>query len=85
MATVDVLNFQKNLKAHCAKHGAIQQLANAIGVSRVFVSNICNGKAEPGFSTAFDIARALGVDITELTSPPPSDTSKPKKRLRKVS
>jgi transcriptional regulator with XRE-family HTH domain len=84
MAITDVENFRANVKARCAKHGAIQSLADAAGISRVFLSQILNGHSEPKFGMALDIARALGVDISELYAAPP-EGNPPKRNLKKVS
>lgn len=81
MASVDVERFRASVKARCEKHGAIQKLATAAGISRVYLSEILNGHKGPSLDVALDVARALGVSIDDLTSPP----STPKKNLRKVS
>lgn len=85
MATIDIVNFRENVKYRCAEHGAIQKLADAAGITRVYLSEIINGHKKPSLDVGLDIARALGVDINILTGPPPRTTAKPKRNLRKVS
>jgi len=43
-----------------------EQLAELIGKSVDTVSSIERGKSAPGFATAFDIAKALGVSYVDL-------------------
>lgn len=85
VATIDIAHFRQNLKRRCSEHGSIQKLANAAGITRVYLSEIINGHKSPSLDVAIDIARALGEDINSLTSIPPRDPGKPKKNLRKVS
>lgn len=85
MAASDVANFRENLKERCEKHGAVQKLANAASLSRVFISQILNGHSEPSFGVALDIARALGEDINQLVSPPQRIVERPRGNSRKKS
>jgi transcriptional regulator with XRE-family HTH domain len=43
-----------------------EQLAGQAGLSRVGLSNIETGKAEPGLRTIGDLARVLGIKASEL-------------------
>lgn len=41
-------------------------IARRLGVDRSFVSNIENGKTNPTLSTITNLAKALGVSVSEL-------------------
>lgn len=44
----------------------VDDLANASGVSRMSIGQYLSGKREPRPKTAGRIARALGVDVTDI-------------------
>ena len=53
-------------------------LGEKIGVSRVSLSGIATGKQKPSFDTLEKIAGALGVNMSELFAPAPSQIRCPK-------
>jgi transcriptional regulator with XRE-family HTH domain len=46
-----------------------EELANAVGVSKTTISNICSETSLPTIKLLVDIANALDVDIRELFVP----------------
>ena len=57
----------KNLKKIRIEKGISQSgIADLLGVSRGFVSNIENGKTNPTLATIARLSKALGVSIEEL-------------------
>ena len=81
MAQKEVVNFRKNLAELCAEHGAIQRIADAASLSRVYLSNIIHGHATPTLESAGKIASALSVPLGVLVDAP----SNLKKNLAKAS
>ena len=51
-----------------ARFKDISELANTLGWSRQKLSPIVNGKKEPSLSDVQDIAKAMEMDVTQLTS-----------------
>lgn len=51
-----------------ARFKDIADLANTLGWSRQKLSPIINGKKEPSLSDVQDIAKAMEMDVTQLTS-----------------
>lgn len=51
-----------------ARYKDIADLANTLGWSRQKLSPIVNGKKEPSLSDVQDMAKALDMDVTLLTS-----------------
>lgn len=47
-----------------------EQLAETIGVTGEFISNLERGKSAPSFETVEKLAEALGVDVEELFRKP---------------
>lgn len=47
-------------------------LAEAVGISKVAISNIVTGKATPSMDKAITIAQYLGVSVEELAGMDPS-------------
>lgn len=45
-----------------------QQLANASGIDRVFISNVEQGKRKPSFGSVASIARGLNLSYAKLVS-----------------
>lgn len=58
--------FRVNLSAICAEHGKIQEIADAAGLSRVFVSRIVHGHSVPTIDVAARIAEAAGFQLSDL-------------------
>lgn len=50
----------------------VDDLANASGVSRMSIGQYLSGKREPRPKTAGRIARALGVDVTDIIANTPA-------------
>ena len=51
-----------------ARYKDIADLANALGWSRQKLSPIVNGKKEPSLSDVQEMAKAMEMDVTQLTS-----------------
>ena len=51
-----------------ARYKDIADLANTLGWSRQKLSPIVNGKKEPSLSDVQDMAKAMDMDVTLLTS-----------------
>jgi len=59
--------FGKNLKQIRTEKGISQgDIARVLEVSRGFISNIENGKANPTLATITKLAKAIGVSSDEL-------------------
>jgi len=57
----------KNLKRIRTEKSISQSdIANSLGVSRGFISNIENGKTNPTLATIARLAKAVGVSVDEL-------------------
>ena len=70
---------QIRLKELCKEKGmTFNDLGEKIGVSRVSLSGIATGKQKPSFDTLEKIAGALGVSLSELFAPAPSQIKCPK-------
>lgn len=70
---------QIRLKELCKEKGmTFNDLGEKIGVSRVSLSGITTGKQKPSFDTLEKIAGALGVSLSELFAPAPSQIKCPK-------
>lgn len=55
------------LKEHRQKHGwTIDHLAEVSGLSRGFISQLENGKRNPGAQTLLDLSDALGAPLASL-------------------
>lgn len=52
-----------------AEHMTQRELAEAAGISVVYLSNIENGKRNPSISVAYRIADVLGRDVTDVFPP----------------
>lgn len=63
----DAKKLGKNLKRiRMEKNISQSDIANSLGASRGFVSNIENGKTNPTLTTITKIAKAVGVPADEL-------------------
>ncbi len=61
------------IKEICKQKGlTLQQVAEAMGVNRVSLSNSINGN--PTIGTLEKIAAALGVEVVDLFAPQPTNT-----------
>lgn len=61
------MTFAEKLRVAMAIKGWTQsKLSNESGVAQTTISPLCLGKTEPKLSTAMRLAKALGVEITEL-------------------
>ena len=58
--------FRDNLEKLCAEHGRIQEVADAAGLSRPYLSKIINGHSVPTLDVAARIAEAAGFSLAEL-------------------
>ncbi len=59
--------FGENLKRIRTERGITQgDISRSLGVSRGFISNIENGKANPTLATIAKLAKAIGVSSDKL-------------------
>lgn len=59
--------FCENVRDLMSYHGMNQtDLANRLGVTQSFVSQLVSGKRKPGLGTIESVAHALGVDASRL-------------------
>lgn len=64
------LYFRIHVKAKMVEFGwTHQDLANAMGVDRSYVSQLLRGHRSPGFKTLEDMAKALEVPAGSLIEP----------------
>lgn len=62
------------LKELCKAKGiTLNQLAERIGISQPSISGIATGKQKPSFDTLEKLATALGVSVSELFAPAPTN------------
>lgn len=66
MAHKQTTHFRANLAAFCSERGDIQSLATKAGLSRVYLSRIINGHAEPSLEIASRIADAAEVPLSVM-------------------
>ncbi len=65
--TEDAKKLGENLKRIRTEKNITQtQIAKTLSANRSFVSNIENGKTNPTLSTITNLAKALGVLVSEL-------------------
>ncbi|MGH7744294.1 MAG: helix-turn-helix domain-containing protein [Candidatus Dormibacteria bacterium] len=61
--------FRRNVAALCAALGGIQRVATEAGISRVYLSRIIHGHAQPTIGVAGRIADAVGLPLGDLFRP----------------
>lgn len=55
------------IRSVLAKQGRSQRwLSDELGISHIAINNICTQKSQPSLARLFDIARILGVSITDI-------------------
>lgn len=71
MPQAETERFRKNLYNACLPHGAVQRIADSAGLSRVFVSRIIHGHADPSLDVAVKLAKAAGFSLGEMVEKSP--------------
>ncbi len=66
MASRKAENFRRNIAILCDGYGNVQKLASQAGITRVYLSKIIHGKAEPSLEIAVALADAAGRTMEEL-------------------
>lgn len=63
----DSMDYKNRIKEFRTKRNMTQsQLSSLAGISRVFLSEIENGKRNPSFATVEKLARALDAEISDI-------------------
>ena len=70
MAQAETVQFRDNLRRLSSTRGGMIRLAATTKVTRVFLSQIIHGHANPSLDTAAKIATNLGVTLDDLVSKP---------------
>lgn len=67
MAVDVVVRVGRRIRYLRTSRGVTQEVLSAqAGITRINLSRIENGKAEPGLRTLADLAHALGIKLSEL-------------------
>jgi len=76
-ARIEIDNLRDNLVRLCAERGEVQRIAGVAKITRVYLSRIIHGHAEPSYVVALKLADAVGMTLAELST-------KPQKKVRKT-
>jgi hypothetical protein len=69
MQQMDAENFRANLEALTRDYGAVQRLADHLGVGRPHMSRVIHGKAFLKMNEAEEVAKYLGFTLREMLLP----------------
>lgn len=70
MQEMEARNFVANLRSQTTEYGTISRVAEHIGVHRVQMSRIVNGRAKLDLDQAEKIANFLGFQLAQMLLPP---------------
>jgi len=79
-AELTLAHVIQHLKAHrLEQHLSHETLSKMAGISRAALSHIENGKRKPSLLVSLRLAKALGIELSEILKQAESDTQRDKK------